>query len=141
MATHSKLDPSLGHSYLLIDHPGLNLQPESPLLSGYGCQWRVWGNVLIQSLLGLCSDSDFLGIDTYFPLISASNLIHMFKFCWRPPSNTIAFMSHSLVTAGSLHGAVLYQLLPYSTCPVCSQRAASQALLQPSPWPQAAARS
>lgn len=93
----SKLDPPLGHSYLLRDDLGLTLRPESPLLSGYGCHWRVWGNVLIQSLLGLCSYSDFLGFDTSFPLISTFNLIHLFKFCWRPPSNTIAFMSHTLV--------------------------------------------
>ena len=137
----SKLDPPLGHSYLLRDELGLTLGPESPLLSGYGCNWRVWGNVLIQSLLDLCSYSDFLGFDTSFPLISAFNLIHLFKFCWRPPSNTIAIMSHTLVTTGSIHDPVLCQLLPYPRCPVSSQRAASQALLQPSAWPQAAARS
>ena len=70
--------------------------------------------------------------DLTVSILLVNKLIHMFKFCWRPPSNTIAFMSHSLVTAGSLHGPVLYLLLPYPTCPVCPQRAAFQALLQPS---------
>lgn len=45
-------------------------------------------------------------------LISPFNLIHLFKFCWRPTLNTTEFMGHSLVDTGFRHAWCLTNLLP-----------------------------
>lgn len=96
MATH--LDPPLGIR-ICERPPGADLQPESLF-----CQAMVatgeFGVMCLFRLLGLCSDSDFLGVLTLFPLISAFNLIMRNQVLLEATFNNIAFMSHSLVTAG-----------------------------------------